>query len=581
MKLEEIDILAYHKGKIEYKPKKETVKLYKSLKTHANGEVPMEIIDVRRPNEPEEIKAYRYGIYAPKTEHPISKVQTSLSKIRRSPDWKVDYSKAEAPTFLGDDTLEDYLETDFPIYDNIDSWLFDECMQNALIDTNAVCAIVPLKYNIPATEMMKPIPIIFNSDEVIYFQEEEFIIGKTDRTIDIQRDNFKQTYDVYLISTRNEIVEYYLLDGEKITEIQRFTHNLDRLLGFKFRGLFHMNIDGFVIWKSPIQSMVTHLNEAAREYSDLQAEKVLHIYSEKWTINTNTCTKCNGLGRVKNPGFSTTNSTCKSCNGTGFEAISPFKSHSINVDLGKPNTSIPPIPPAGYIQKDTAITKILEESVNKHLYMALEAVNMQFLYNVPINESGISKQWDRDETDNFAYKVASILKYIRENVAYCTNELRYYFLIPSHEQREKMLPKISIPQKYDLVNNALLIEEYKAAKDAKLSPVILASMEVEIAMKRFSHDESVNTYTKLVYELDPLYCVTEDEKLLRLQNKGITETDYIISSNIHKYVRMALIEDENFATLPYMDKMEVMNKYAAQTMQANSVTADLLAPNNE
>jgi len=30
-----------------------------------------------------------------------------------------------------------------------------------------------------------------------------------------------------------------------------------------------------------------------------------------------------------------------------------------------------------------------------------------------------------------------------------------------------------------------------------------------------------------------------------------------------------------------MDKMEVMNKYAAQTMQANSVTADLLAPDNE
>ena len=158
MKIEEIDILSYHKGKIEYKPKKETVKLYKALKTHANGEVPVEIIDVRRPNEPEEIKLYRYGIYAPKTEHPISKVHTSLSKIRRSPDWKVDYSKTESPTFLGDDTLEDYLETDFPIYDNIDSWLFDECMQNALVDTNAVCAIVPLKYNIPANQMIKPIP---------------------------------------------------------------------------------------------------------------------------------------------------------------------------------------------------------------------------------------------------------------------------------------------------------------------------------------------------------------------------------------------------------------------------------------
>ena len=63
---------------------------------------------------------------------------------------------------------------------------------------------------------------------------------------------------------------------------------------------------------------------------------------------------------------------------------------------------------------------------------------------------------------------------------------------------------------------------------------------------------------------------------MRLQNKGITETDYTISSNIHKYVRMALIENENFATLPYLEKMGIMNKYAEQTMQSNSVTAGLL-----
>ncbi len=583
MKLEEIDILAHHEGKIEWEIAEDARKLYSALKTHANGEVPKDIISERRPNEPDEIKNYRYKIYAPKTEHPISKVTTSLSKIRRSPDWKVDYAKSEIPVFLEGKSIKDYLEDEFPIYDNIDSWLFDEALQNVLIDANAICSIVPLKFNVEANEFIKPVPFIANVDEVIYYAESEYVIYKTDRDIKVVVDGIKKEFDIYVLSTRNEIIEYYILeakDAKIVTEIHRYTHGLNELQAFRFRGLFYKNEDGDVIWKSPINSMVTHLNEAARIYSDQQAEYVLHMHSEKWTINTNTCKKCNGTGNTR-VGLSITNSICGSCNGTGFEVVSPFKNHSINVDLHKPNSQIPPIPPAGYVQKSIEIAKILDEQVTKNLYQALESVNMQFLFNVPIDQSGIAKQWDRDETDNFAYKVASILQYVRENVAYYVNNLRYSVIIPDAGTRKKQLPTVSIPQKYDLVNNALLIEEYKAAKDAKLSPVILASMEVEIAMKRFSHDESVNTYTKLVYELDPLYCVTEDEKLLRLQNKGITETDYIISSNIHKYVRMALIEDENFATLPYRDKMEVMNKYAAQTMQANSVTADLLAPDNE
>ena len=202
---------------------------------------------------------------------------------------------------------------------------------------------------------------------------------------------------------------------------------------------------------------------------------------------------------------------------------------------------------------------------------------MQFLYNVPLDQSGISKAWDRDETDNFAYKVASILKYIRENVAYYTNEMRYYFLIPNKEQRMMMLPTVTIPQKYDLVNNQLLIDEYKQAKEAKLSPVILANMEIEIALNRFSHDSDVSTYTTLVYKLDPLYTITEDEKIMRLQNKGITEMDYVISSNIQKYVRKAIFEDANFPNLSYDEQTKVMEQMAQETMRGNSFS-EAIAP---
>ncbi len=578
--LDKIDILAHHEGKVEWEIAEDARKLYSALKTHANGEVPKEIISERRPNEPDEIKNYRYKIYAPKTEHPISKVTTSLSKIRRSPDWKVDYSKSEIPAFLEGKSIKDYLEDEFPIYDNIDSWLFDEALQNVLIDANAICSIVPLKFNVEPNEFIKPVPFIANVNEVVYYEESEYVIYETDRDIKVVVDGVKREFDIYVLSTRNEIIEYYILeakDAKIVTEIHRYTHGLNELQAFRFRGLFYKNEDGDVIWKSPINSMVVHLNEAARIYSDQQAEYVLHMHSEKWTINTNTCKKCNGTGNTR-VGLSMTNSSCGSCNGTGFEVVSPFRNHSINVDLHKPNSQIPPIPPAGYVQKSIEIAKILDEQVTKNLYQALESVNMQFLFNVPIDQSGIAKQWDRDETDNFAHKVASILKYVRENVAYYVNNLRYSLIIPDAETREKQLPTVSIPQKFDLVNNALLIEEYKQAKDANMSPIILASMEMEISLKRFSHDSDVSTFTKLVYKLDPLYSITEDDKIMRLSNKGITESDYIISSNIQKFVRKALTENENFDELEYLEQVKIMDGYAKEVMNTNSNEQALLPP---
>jgi hypothetical protein len=574
--IEKISIFDYHDGKIIWRVKKEAMRLYKALKTHANGEVPEEIIRERRPNEPDVIMDYRFKIYAPKTEHPISKVITSLSKISRSPDYKVDYSKTKPPAYLKE-TLEKYLEEDYPVYDRIDAWLFDESLQNALIDSNAVCVLIPLSYNFVENELVKPIPYIANVDEVIYFKENDFTIVKTDRVHEYIDGQSKKEYDVYILSTRNEIVEYIILnDAQKrvFHTLNRMQHNLGELQAFRFRGLFYKNTDGDIVWKSPIQPMVTPLNEGARIYSDLQAEYVLHMHSEKWTINTNTCKKCNGTGK-RRIGLALTDSVCDSCNGTRYDKVSPFQNRVINLDLNRPNSTVPPIPPAGYIQKNIEIANLLRDAVKENLYEALESVNMQFLYNVPIIESGIAKQWDRDETDNFAYKVASILQYIRENVAYYTCNLRYYKLVPSQEQRDKMLPAITIPQKYDLVNNALLIEEYKQGYEANLSPIILAGMEMEISLKRFSSDSDVGIYTKLTYKLDPLYGNSEDNKVMKLQNGGILEIDYVISSNIQKFVRKAIMEDSMFAEKEYKEQMIVMEKYANEVISKNSIESEL------
>ena len=63
-----IDISQYHTGGKRHQFYAETVKQYHSIKTHALGEFPKELISERRPGESETIKKYREKIYVPKTQ---------------------------------------------------------------------------------------------------------------------------------------------------------------------------------------------------------------------------------------------------------------------------------------------------------------------------------------------------------------------------------------------------------------------------------------------------------------------------------------------------------------------------------
>jgi hypothetical protein len=54
-----------------------------------------ELIDTRRPGESEIFKTYRRDIYISYTKRPCFKVLNSLKKIVKSPDWNIDWTKAE------------------------------------------------------------------------------------------------------------------------------------------------------------------------------------------------------------------------------------------------------------------------------------------------------------------------------------------------------------------------------------------------------------------------------------------------------------------------------------------------------
>src|SRR6476646_3704217 len=573
-------IKQYAIKQLKYKGYDDSVKLYEALRVHADGDMPKDVIKERRPSESERIMEYREKIYVPITEPTLSKVITSLTKIRRSQDWSINYDKDKVPGRIADnETLEQYCEKNFPYFKSVTNWAFSVLLKSQIVDANAVEVIWPLNINRTAeNEYYKPFPVIFNSDLVLDFSMEDYGVFLSTDTNTYTLDGVTRTDGkVIYIVDRNFLYKYVqiALDGT-MREDLKWQHGLGFAPMRKLGGVFFKAMDNIFVYKSRIQSMVPRLDEAARIYSDLQAEIVQHVHSDKWIYVNTECRHCNGSGKMQLRDMDPC--ACNQCDGRGYVQTSPYS----NLVLTPPNSvqgqqSIP-TPPAGYIQKTDVALMVdkIDAQVEKQLYGALSAVNMEFLAKVPLAESGVAKAYDGEETNNFFHSVAEDIVAAIDWTYKIINEYRYRDIVPNKADREAMLPSIPVPEKFDLLSSTLLLDDLEKANQNKLNPVILNEMQIEYASKKFYNDPEVKDELETIFQLDPFPNITEDEKMGRLESGGITKEDYVISSNIQQFVRRAMEENEDFDTMDMQTRKKVIIKYAQDVIVANSPKTQIM-----
>jgi hypothetical protein len=317
--------------------------------------------------------------------------------------------------------------------------------------------------------------------------------------------------------------------------------------------------------------MLPFLDEAAREYSDLQAEIVQHIHSEKYFYTNTECPVCRGIGTIVGETDEKGNhKKCTHCNGSGnINNVSPYGEYVIAAGRKVEEYQLP-TPPIGYIQKGTEIARLQDERVRNHSFVALSAINMEFLAETPLNQSGIAKEVDRDELNNFVNSVAEDIVSVLDNAYYFICRYRYSLVVPDKEKRERMLPIIAVPEKFDLLNSALLINDIQVAKTARVNPVLIKHMEIELARKKYNSDTRIACELECVFELDPLYGYEQQDKMTMLANGGITERDYIVSCNIAQFVQRAFKADEHFTQKSFDEKQKVITGYANEVIRENS-----------
>lgn len=552
----------------------ETVALAKKITVHADGEIPELLINIRRPNEPEAIKAYRNLIYVPKTKNPISKVINSLSKIRRSQDWSIEYDSDHVPAIVvKDETLEQYTEFKYPGFTSITNWVFSELLKRYLLDANSFVAVIPSELPTSATSYMKPVAEVFSSSQIIDYSPGEYIVLLSADTVEFTSAAGQKTYNngkIFYIITDSQIVKIKqtTLKGD-MEIVYDYAHNMGEIPAFKVGGIFFKRANNDTVYHSRIFTMVPDLDEAAREYSDLQAEIVQHIHSEKYIYTNTECPVCKGAGTLREKDAAGNFIECTYCNGGVVRGISPYGEYVINIGVKGIDQNVP-TPPVGYIQKSTDIAKLQDERVKAHLKDALASINMEFLADTPLSQSGTAKEVDRDELNNFVSSIAEDIVAIMDKIYKFIGEYRYSLIVPDKTKRTAMLPRINVPEKFDMLNSKYLMDEVNLAKTSKVNPVLIKHMELEYARKKYNSDLSKAYELEAIYDLDPFYGYTQDEKMTMKSNNGITDLDYVISCNIQQFVTSAIADDVDFFQLKLNEKKIIIKKYAEEVIKLNS-----------
>lgn len=575
------ELNAYFKAGMQWYFYKACCDKHDEFLPHSDGKPPLNIIQRQRPNEPDEVREFRIAIWEPITQPTFSSVVSSLSKIRRSSDWSIIYPKEQFGKIREGDELESYCEKNFPYFKSITNWIFGVWLKQYLIDSNAVVLVMPLTDQVEETDYLEPFPQIYNSCDVIDYKENEYAVLNIAKgcTYSDEHGRAKNGKSMYIV-TAITIQQWDQIDDKNnFTLAYEYPHNLGFVPAFKNGGVVCNSMQNYFLYESRIKGMLPNLNEAIAEYTDLQAGKRLNIYPERWEYTQHECPKCRGVGLIANPiwkagdPITSRQVKCGSCV-NGYIPTGPFSKMLLRPqEIGQQAI---PTPPAGYIEKDIEIIRLMSESVDAHIYKAMSAINFQFLAQTPLNQSGTAKEVDKEELNNTVHAIAEDVVAFMDKL-YATIAAYRYNKLYSVDEISAMLPTIPVPEHFDLISSQYMQDEIKRSRDAKINPLIISQMEVEFSAKRFAQDPEMNSVVKLIHNLNPLPAATPEEKMAMKSNGTITREDNIISDNIIAYIRRALFENGDFATWELNKQKELLSKYAEEQMTASDEAARMAA----
>lgn len=546
----------------------QNVRFAYDIRKHLNGETPKELIEDARPGESDTVKNYRFKIYKSKTKRAVTKVLNALQKIRKSTDWKIDYPSEANPKIAEGETLKDYMELNFSKYTSFTNYVFSIALKYIAYDANAITLWVPSNRNKEDNEYYKPVPIIFTSDQVIdYLFDEDgnmTIVLLSKEKVKLANS---QPGSVYYTVDATTIQKFEQVNSDQLyTMAWEFKHELGFLPIVTMEGQEYESANYLCSYTSRLYPMIPDLDEAAREYSDVQASVVQHLHPLLWIMNNQECIKCKGSGEI--PVQNAAPIKCPSCKGTGRPPFNPYEFFSVKA-ANAGETQIP-VPPAGEIPKQLGIVELQDKRVRDHIHDSFSAIGMEILDAVPLNQSGVAKEIDRSEPDAFINSFGEDLVRYMDDGYFIVNEYRYKGIITDEKKRKEQLPFIAVPAKFDLITEGMIMQEINNLVNSKADPAFIRAATIDLINKKYDNDDEEKERLLMKIELDPFAGQSEEALAQQLLNGGIpNKAKYILHCGISEYVdRLIEEQGEKLKDLTKKEKLKILLGYAQEDMAA-------------
>lgn len=500
-------------------------KIYEALLLHSeyNKDLFSKLITTRFPSEPDYVHRYRLDNFSLITQTYLNKIITTLSKIPRSEDFVITYGKAE---------IKKFCENEIGYYRSLVRWFYNVGLKYLLIDPNCVFLILP-----KADNLNYPYIKIIASDQIL-IKESEYLLYRKNKDLLIYIDK-KQALNIYI--KKKEFVIESILEYE--IDTLPFVTSGGILYNYQYDNLF----DSFIAGCLPFW------NQALIEYSDKTAAIKQHLYPEKWRYVVGNCNSCQGTGQII---FNKQTEMCAACKGSGDPPTGTFS--EILIKQSSKNSIIEnqiPVPPAGYIQKDTTILDYLDKDIRNNIYSGLAALNMEFLMETPSVESGVAKEMDRQELNAFIYQIAS---HVSINILKpCYKLFGKWIFYDMNYKEDWINTEVSIPIHYDITNENDIENRISKAKQSNISGYIIKKLEEKYIQKKFENFNEDKEYLLLINELDPLPAKSTDEKI-SIYNAGMTDKISVVASLNIEYIINNLYILPGFKTKSYTIQMEMV-----------------------
>jgi hypothetical protein len=537
------------------------------LEYHFENEYPERLLNSQHPSEEPWMKDYRKKRWQAPTTTATGRVYTFLQKIQQADDFKItfesDFQKTGIAERIGlqNNTLKHYVTEELPKTGSLETWLFNVFLKTYLKDSNAVVITVPdfeefIKDPSAVTTLdwSRPYPQIIESEDLIW-EDESFVITKVEDYVDMNR----KKWDQFLCITTEGLMLFRQVNQytyDQPFQVFILPYQFGYLPACKVGNIIYEEEDGKLVYDSVLAPCLPSWNEVLFRTDDLNILWAMHALPQKWALKMSPCKTCNGTGIRTNRKDERV--SCNDCSGSGRASSSPFGLMEINIDrvsAVNPNPLVPPVPPAGYIERPVETVKLFQEDILQKEFQGFKAIGLELLGQIPAAQSGIAKEYDRKELNTFCFSVTVHLAQVYRKVCFYIMLQRYNALFASSlmdsDKIQAALPQITVPTDYDVLTSDMVAEQLKKAVESKFNPLITSGIEMDYVEKLFGENSIQKTYLKLLSSLDPLPFKSTDEKTVLLASNGCSQLDYILSANLAGFITQKVEEDATWYDKPF------------------------------